>query len=92
MKNNDIYEEIGNISPDLIAEADPLLPKVERKTKIMRSFSIIAACFSLLIVSSCLWLFLPYSMEIPEEIEALKGSEYYDLYLNLLLNERNNTA
>ncbi|MBQ3228282.1 MAG: beta-propeller domain-containing protein [Clostridia bacterium] len=92
MKKNDIYEEIGNISPDLIAEADPLLPKVERKTKIMRSFSIIAACFSLLIVSSCLWLFLPYSMEIPEEIEALKGSEYYDLYLNLLLNERNNNG
>jgi len=92
MKKNDIYEEIGNISPDLIAEADPLLPKVSRKTKIMRSFSIIAACFSLLIVSSCLWLFLPYSMEIPEEIEALKGSEYYDLYLDLLLNEKNNNG
>ena len=92
MKKNDIYEEISNISPDLIAEADPLLPKVTRKTKIIRSFSIIAACFSLLIVSSCLWLFLPYSMEIPEEIDALKGSEYYDLYLNLLLNERNNNG
>lgn len=87
MKKNDIYEEISNISPDLIAEADPLLPKVTRKTKIIRSFSIIAACFSLLIVSSCLWLFLPYSMEIPEEIEALKGSEYYDVWLKVYLFE-----
>lgn len=90
MKKEDIFNELSNIDTEMIAEADPTAPIVTRKMKIRRSFSVIAACFALLIVSSCLWLFLPYSIEIPEEIEALKGSEYYDLYLNLLLNERNN--
>ena len=85
MKKNDIYEEISNISPDLIAEADPTAPIVTRKMKIRRAVSAIAACFVLLIASSCLWLFVPYSMEIPEEIEELKESEYYDVWLKVYL-------
>lgn len=92
MKKNDIYEEIGNISPDLIAEADPFLPPASRRTKIIRIFSALVACFALMIASSCLWLFLPYSIEIPEEIEALAGSEYYDLYLDVFYNEANNNG
>ncbi|MBQ8258133.1 MAG: beta-propeller domain-containing protein [Clostridia bacterium] len=80
MKKNDIYEEISNISPDLIAEADPTTPIVTRKTKIRRAISAVAACFVLLIASSCLWLFVPYSRELPKELGIEKGDKAYDLY------------
>lgn len=89
MKKNDIYEEIGNISPDLIAEADPTAPIVMRGMKIRRTLSVIAACFVVFIVSSCLWLFVPYSIELPEELKAFEGSEYYDVWLKTFLYKEN---
>ncbi len=85
MKKNDIYEEIGNVSPDLISEADPTAPIVTRKTKILRALSAFAACIAVLIISSSLWLFLPYSTEIPEALGALSESEYYDIWKELYL-------
>ena len=93
MKKNDIYEEIGNISPDLIAEADPLLPKVTRKTKIRRAISAVAACFVLLIASSCLWLFVPYSIEVPKGLVNEQGNEFFDVYMSIYKYnlEKNNT-
>ena len=58
MKKNDIYEEIGNISPDLIAEADPMAARAaKRKKRLVRVLSAIAACFSIMIISVSVWLF-----------------------------------
>lgn len=93
MKKNDIYEEIGNISPDLIAEADPTTPIVTRKTKIRRAISAVAACFVLLIASSCMWLFVPYSIEVPKGLVDEQGNEFFDVYMSIYKHnlEKNNT-
>ncbi len=87
MKKNDIYEEIGNISPDLIAESDPTAPIKGKKS---RKFAIIAACISMLLLSVTLWLFVPYSVELPESLGLIKDNEFYDIYLKTFefYNER----
>lgn len=79
MKKNDIYEEIGNISPDLIAEADPTVP---RKSLGRRKFAVMAACISIFAVLLSLWLFLPFSGEL-EDLSKYSDSEYYALMLKV---------
>lgn len=82
MKKNDIYEEIGNISPDLIAEADPTAARAaKRKKRLVRVLSAIAACFSIMIISVSVWLFKPYEVEIPENILAQSDTPFYDVYI-----------
>ena len=79
MKKNDIYEEIGNISPDLIAEADPTAPrKVIRRRKI----AVMAACISIFAIFLSLWLFMPFSGEL-EDLSKYSDSEYYALMLKV---------
>ena len=79
MKKNDIYEEIGNISPDLIVEADPTVP---RKSRGRRKFAVMAACISIFAVFLSLWLFLPFSGEL-EDLSKYSDSEYYALMLKV---------
>ena len=79
MKKNDIYEEIGNISPDLIADADPTVP---RKSRGRRKFAVMAACISIFAVFLSLWLFLPFSGEL-EDLSKYSDSEYYALMLKV---------
>lgn len=91
MKKQDIYRELSNIDPVLIAEADPSAPKISTKNRFWRKFSIIAACIALLTTSLCLWLFLPYDRadepenidreHLPAALEGHKDSEYLDLML-----------
>jgi uncharacterized secreted protein with C-terminal beta-propeller domain len=82
VKKNDIYEEIGNISPDLIAEADPTAARAaKRKKRLVRALSAIAACFSIMIISVSVWLFKPYEVEIPENILAQSDTPFYDVYI-----------
>lgn len=75
MKNDDIYRELGNIDPDLIAEADPTATMVKKKRRARRTLAVIAACFSVLIISASLWLFVPYSGEL-EDLSRYSESEY----------------
>ncbi len=96
MKKNDICEEIGNISPDLIAEADPTAPTVTRKTTLRRKFTIAAVCASLALLLVFALAALPYfnreepfTAELPEELLEYADSEYirliYSLYNNSAL-------
>ncbi len=96
MKKNDIYEEIGNISPDLIAEADPLLPIVTRKTKMRRRFTITAVCASIALLLALAIVAVPYfnreepfTAELPEELLKFADSKYikaiYAIYNNNIL-------
>lgn len=96
MKKNDIYEEIGNISPDLIAEADPTAPIVTRKMKIRRRFTIAAACASIALLLALAIVAVPYfnreepfTAELPEELLEFADSKYikaiYAIYNNSIL-------
>lgn len=93
MKKNDIYEEIGNISPDLIAEADPTAPIVTRKTKKLHKFTIAAACASLVLLLALTVVVVPYlnredpfTAELPEELLQYADSEYIRLIYSLYNN------
>lgn len=83
MKKNDIYEEIGNISPDLIAEADPTAAIKKRTAN--RRFTLIAACASVALILVMALIVVPYytrddfSLELPEELEEYADSEYIRL-------------
>lgn len=91
MKKQDIYRELGNIDPKMIAEADPNAPKMSAKNRFWRKFTLIAACISLVVTSACLWLFLPYDKgddpasidrnNLPAALEDHADSEYLDLML-----------
>lgn len=92
MKKNDIYEEIGNISPDLIAEADPLLPIATHKTR----FRIAAICASVALFLALTLVALPFfnreepfSAELPDDLLEFADSKYikaiYSIYNNSIL-------
>lgn len=92
MKKQDIYRELSNIDPELIAEADPNAPKAASKNLFWRRFALIAACFTLIVTSACLGIFLPADKaeedlgalnrdNLPAELEAHADSEYIDLML-----------
>ena len=96
MKKNDIYEEIGNISPDLIAEADPTAPIVTRKTNIRRRFTIAAVCASIAMLFAFAIVAVPYfnreepfTAELPDELLEFADSKYikaiYSIYNNSIL-------
>ena len=93
MKKNDIYEEIGNISPDLIAEADPTAPLVTRKTMLHRKFTVAAACALLALLLVFAFAVLPYfnreepfTAELPEELLEYADSDYIRLIYSLYNN------
>ncbi|MBQ4139857.1 MAG: beta-propeller domain-containing protein [Clostridia bacterium] len=91
MKKQDIYRELSNIDPKMIAEADPNMPRMSAKNRFWRKFTLIAACISLVVTSACLWLFLPYDMgddpqsidknNLPAVLRDHEDSEYLDLML-----------
>ena len=93
MKKNDIYEEIGNVSHDLIAEADPTAPIVTRKTNYHRKNAIIAICASLALLLVFAIAAVPYfnreepfTAELPEELLEYADSKYIRLIYSLYNN------
>ena len=86
MKKNDIYEEIGSISPDRIAEADPTAPIVNKsqKGRARRIFAAIAACVAVFLIS--LLASVPYMVDeaafrasLPDELKENADSDYIRL-------------
>lgn len=80
MKNRDILRELGEVDEKYIIESDPTAAPIRRKRRGLRALALIAACFSVMIISASLWLFLPYSVELPETLEAERESEFFDVY------------
>lgn len=87
MKKMKMARMIGMADEKFVAEA---APKASKRGSLIRRFTLIAACVTLVLTSVCLWLFLPYETadELPERPDrnslpaALRGyedSEYLDL-------------
>lgn len=79
MKEQDIFDAIGNVDPEMIAAAD-LKPHARAIKR--RKFAVWAACISIFILSVNLWLFLPFSGEL-EDLSKYSDSEYYGLMLKV---------
>ncbi len=79
MKEQDIFDAIGNVDPEMVAAADL---KPHAKALKRRKFAVWAACISIFILSLNLWLFLPYSGEL-QDLSRYADSEYYGLMLKV---------
>ena len=79
MKEQDLFNAIGNVDPDMIAAADlkPYVKAIKR-----RKFTVFAACVAIFTVLFSLWLFLPFSGEL-EDLSRYSDSEYYGLMLKV---------
>ncbi|MBQ3229375.1 MAG: beta-propeller domain-containing protein [Clostridia bacterium] len=84
MKNRDLFNAIGNVDPDMIAAADLKISlAAKRKKRRLRAFAVFAACFTLMIGATSLWLFMPYELELPESILEQKDNEFFDVYVKV---------
>ncbi len=79
MKEQDIFDAIGNVDPEMVAAAD-LKPHARAIKR--RKFAVWAACISIFILSLNLWLFLPFSGEL-KDLSRYSDSEYYGLMLKV---------
>ncbi|MBO5970187.1 MAG: beta-propeller domain-containing protein [Clostridia bacterium] len=79
MKEQDIFNAIGNAPHDMVAAADlkPYVKAIKR-----RRFTVFAACVAIFTVFFSLWLFLPFSGEL-EDLSRYSDSEYYGLMLKV---------
>ena len=71
MKEQDIFDAIGNVDPEMVAAAD-LKPHARAIKR--RKFAVWAACVSIFAVFLSLWLFLPFSGEL-EDLSKYSNSE-----------------
>lgn len=86
MRNKDILRELGEVDEKYIMESDPTAPiAVNKKKRRLRALAVIAACVSVMILSASLWLFVPYSVELPESLLEQSESEYYDIWLKMYM-------
>ncbi|MBQ2716931.1 MAG: hypothetical protein IJF21_09035, partial [Clostridia bacterium] len=79
MKEQDIFDAIGNVDPDMVAAAD-LNPHAKALKR--RKFTVWAACIAIFSVFFSIWLFTPFSFEY-KDISKYSESEYYDLMLKV---------
>ncbi len=79
MKEQDIFNAIGSINPEMIAAADL---KPHAKALKRRKFTVWAACIAIFSVFFSIWLFTPFSSEY-KDISKYSESEYYDLMLKV---------
>ena len=79
MKEQDIFDAIGGVDPEMVAAADlkPCVKAIRRK-----KFTVWAACISIFTVFLSLWLFLPFSGEL-EDLSKYADSDYYALMLKV---------
>ncbi len=79
MKEQDIFDAIGNLNPEMVAAAD-LKPHARAIKR--RKFAVWAACIAIFSVFFSIWLFTPFSFEY-KDISKYSESEYYDLMLKV---------
>ncbi len=79
MKEQDIFDAIGNVYPEMVAAADL---KPHAKALKRRKFAVLAACIAIFSVFFSIWLFTPFSSEY-KDISKYSESEYYDLMLKV---------
>ena len=88
MKKIDMAKAIGLADEKFVAEAAPVATRT--KSIFWRKFAIVAACVSLVVTSTVLWLMQPFENEfilpdldnkkdIPAELAEYANSEYIDL-------------
>ena len=76
MKREKMLRALTDIDDEFIAEACPNKRKI-KKNNIKRIVAL-AACIGVLLTAVGLWMFIPFSRELPD-VSEYKGSEYYPL-------------
>ena len=80
MKKERLVRALDLVDDDLLEKASPERKKEKRRRSLPKLIAV--ACVSALLLSLCLWLFIPYSTT-PPDVSRYADSRYYDVIQKL---------
>lgn len=83
MKNKKLLRSLSLIDEKYVYEADPSKNiKAVKRSKRIKIWGAVAACFCCALIGLNLWLFIPFK-NAPPDVSAYSDSEYYELIVKL---------